>query len=183
MNWLERNYPWVMLALAVVLAPVIVGFPALSGVALLAGALGGASAGALLTDAALVVGVTVLLVVTELALLVSFATSLYSRLSFPTSERLSTLFGGLETVFPPLRNLALSRRFEPSLEERKAATKRRYVDGDLSEAAFEREMRDLLADADRDSLDHADPLDDLDVSVEDRDRTDDRTVRDLLRSK
>lgn len=183
MTWIVRNRPWLLLALAVVFAPVAMGLVTASVVSLFAAALGGASAAALLVDAATVAAVLIAAVVVEALLLAGAAVSVVRRASFPTSDRLSTVFSRLEWFLPPLRDLALSRRFAPSLAEREAAVKRRYVDGDLTEAAFEREMRDLLAAADRDSLDHADepgapaPLDAR------RDTAGDATVGDRLRSK
>lgn len=168
MNWFERNSHWVLLTLFVVLAYVTVGFLGVSALALLAGALGGASLGALLADAAIAAGLTGLLVAVEIVLAVAFVANVVRRLSFPTSDRLASLFSTLETLLPPLRDLALSRRFEPSLEEREAEIKRRYVDGELSERAFEREMRDLLADAES----PGDPLD----TVDQRDVAGERTA-------
>lgn len=167
MNWFERNYPWVMLTLAVVTAYAIVGFVGVSGVALLAGAAGGASIGALLADAAIALGVTAMLIAVELTLAVGFVVSVVRRASFPTSDRLATLFSRLELLVPSLRELALSRRFEPSLEEREQAIKHRYVDGELTETEFEREMADLLAEAEP-RPGPADPLDAIDSKGEDR---------------
>jgi hypothetical protein len=171
-NWLARNAHWVMLASVLAMGYLIVGFLGVSAAVLLAGALGGASLGALLTDAAIVVGVTALLVVAEVALAVAFVKNLARRLSFPTSPRLARLFATLEVVLPPLRGLELSRRLEPGLEERERAIKDRYVAGELTEREFEREMHKLLADAEpREApIDHPDPLDALDSVEEQRTR-------------
>lgn len=181
-NWFARNGHWVTLALAVVVAYVTVGFLGVSALALLAGAVGGASLGALLADAAVVVGVAVLLILAQLALTVSFVVSLVRRLSFPTSERLARLFSVLEPLLPPIRDLALSERFAPTLDERERAIKRRYVDGDLSERGFEREMHDLLAEAEPEStlVDHASPLDARESTPGSDDRGGDSRVTDLL---
>jgi len=181
-SWFARNGHWVTLALALVVAYVIVGFLGVSALALLAGVFGGASLGALLADAAVVVGVGALLVLAEVALTVAFVVNVVRRLSFPTSERLAGVFSVLETLLPPIRGLALSERFAPSLEERERAIKRRYVEGELSELGFEREMHDLLADAEPESplLDHAGPLDALESTRGSGDPASDSTVSDLL---
>lgn len=183
MSWFARNGHWVTLALAVVVAYVIVGFLGVSALALLAGAFGGASLGALLADAAVVVAVAALLTLAEFALTVAFVVSVVRRLSFPTSDRLAGVFSVLETLFPPIRGLELSRRFEPSLEERERAIKRRYVDGELSERAFEREMHDLLAESEPESplTDHAGPLDALESTDASEDQADDSSISDLLK--
>jgi|GEM_PF-3255028 len=170
------------LALALVVGYVIVGFLGVSALALLAGAVGGASLGAVLADAAVVVGVAALLILAEVALTVAFVVSVLRRLSFPTSERAARVFSLLETVLPPIRGLALSDRFAPSLEERERAIKRRYVEGDLSERDFEREMLDLLAEAEPESTlaDHTGPLDALESTRESDDRGGDSRVSGLL---
>jgi len=181
-NWFSRNAHWVTLALAVVVAYVTVGFLGVSALALLAGAVGGSSLGALLADAAVVVGVAALLILAELALTVAFVVNVVRRLSFPTSGRLARVFSVLETVLPPIRGLAISERFAPSLEERERAIKRRYVEGELSERGFEREMHDLLAEAEPGSplLDHTGPLDALEPTRGSDDRGRDSAVPDLL---
>lgn len=181
MSWLERNVHWVMLILFVVLAYVIVGFLGLSAVVLLAGAVGGASLGALLGDAAVVVGLTALMVLAEVALAVAFVKNVVQRASFPTSRRLATLCSVLETVVPPLRGLGLSRRFRPSVAERKRAIKDRYVAGELTEREFEREMADLLDEVEPEPslVRDADPLDSADPVGETSDRIDESRLRDL----
>lgn len=184
MTWLERNGHWVALALFVAIAYLLVGVLGVGALGILAGALGGASLGALLADAALVLGLTVLLVVAEIALAVAFVARVVRRLSFPTSERLARTFSVLETVLPPLRDLGLSRRFEPSLAEREARVKRRYVEGELSEPAFEREMADLLEESDSGTrpVERADPLDGVGSTVETADRDPDSRSADAFRS-
>lgn len=173
----ERNYPWLLLVLAVLLAPAILTVLVAGLVAILAGAVGGASIGALLSDVTLMFAITVLLVLAEFALLASFVRSILGRAAFPTSDRLAGLFGRFETVFPPLRYLSPSDRFAPTVEERKRTVKRRYVDGELTEREFEREMAALLAEADPESAagDHHDSLEALDSTPERRER-----VRDSL---
>lgn len=172
-NWFARNAHWVMLALFLVLAPVTVGFLGVSVLALLAGALGGASIGALLADVAMVAAVTTVLVAAEVALAVGFVVAVARRVSFPTSEPLARVFSVLETLLPPLRDLDLSDRFEPTLEERQREVKARYVDGELTEREFEREMQDLLDDTELPGAPMSDP-EQFDV-VEPRSEGSDRT--------
>ncbi|SFS01585.1 hypothetical protein SAMN05216559_2518 [Halomicrobium zhouii] len=185
MSWFSRNAHWVTLALSLVVGYVIVGFLGVSALALLAGAFGGASPGALLADAAVVVGVAGLLILAEVTLTVAFVVSVVRRLSFPTSDRAAWVFSLLETVLPPIRGLGLSERFAPSLEERERAIKRRYVEGDLSERDFEREMLDLLAEAEPESplADHTDPLDPHESTRGSDDRGGDSPAPDLLNRK
>lgn len=184
MNWFERNHHWVLLTLAVVMGYALVGFLGVSMVALLAGAAGGASIGALLADAAIVLGITATMIVAELVLVAGFVASVVRRLSFPTNDRLARLFAGLEALVPAFRDLALSQRFQPTLEEREQEIKRRYVEGELSEWEFEREIADLLAEAEPEPapVDHADSLGSVGSTGEREEWIGDSLARDVVRS-
>lgn len=72
--------------------------------------------------------------------------------SLPRSERIAALAGRLEREYPPLRTLGLSELFappEPSADDRAeralADLKRQYVDGEITEAEFERRVDRLVA--------------------------------------
>jgi len=140
-----------------------------------------ARARALLADAAVVVGVAALLILRRTALTVAFVVNVVRRLSFPTSGRLRAGILG-----PRNRPSADSRprylravRPEPP-EERERAIKRRYVEGELSERGFEREMHDL-AEAEPGSLPSTTPARSTprtDARSDDRGR--DSAVPDLL---
>lgn len=147
MNWFERNVHWVVFTLFAVTSIALVGVVGVGILAILAGILGGATVGALLADVALVLGTAVLLLAIDVTLAVGLVVTVLRRASLPRSDRLATFFGLLERLVPPIRGLALSDRFAPTLEDREREIKRRYVEGTLSEPEFEREMRALLDEA------------------------------------
>lgn len=70
------------------------------------------------------------------------------------------------------------------LAERKRAVKRRYVEGELAEWEFEREMGVLLSKAESDSgaTDYPDPLDALDVMLDHSERIENSEAADATRS-
>lgn len=79
--------------------------------------------------------------------------------SLPRSDRLASIADRLENEYPPLRIVGLSEFLEPpepSAEERAedalAALKRQYVDGQITEAEFERKVDQLVAN---ESIDEA----------------------------
>lgn len=148
MTWFERNGHWALLALVAVTTAAAVGTVAASSLALLAALLSGATLATLLADAAAAVALVAALVAADLVFAVALVVTVVRRASLPRSDRLASAFALLERLFPPLRGIAFSRRFEPTVEDRERALKRRYVDGELSERSFERELRALLADAD-----------------------------------
>lgn len=83
--------------------------------------------------------------------------TLVRNASLPKSARVASLAGRLEREYAPLRTLGLSDLFappEPSADERAeralADLKRQYVDGEISEAEFERKVDGLVAN---DSID------------------------------
>lgn len=79
-----------------------------------------------------------------LALLAALTLTVVSRASMPRSDRLSRLVGRVERVHPELRSLGLSERVEPTAEDRIGDLKRRYVEGEIDEAEFERRLRRLV---------------------------------------
>lgn len=68
------------------------------------------------------------------------------RLSLPRDDRLARLAARAERTLPGLRSLGLAERFEPTPAERRERLKRRYVEGDMSEAEFEHRVREHVDD-------------------------------------
>lgn len=158
MNWIDRNLPWVLLALAGVTAALLVGVVAAAPVLLVATLLAGATLATVLAEFAALLGVATTLLAVELVLVIGLAITVARRVSLPRSDRLATAVAFVERLVPPLRGLELSRRFEPTVEDRKRALKRRYVEGELSVAAFEREMLALLNEHERSPGDVTGPV-------------------------
>lgn len=147
-SWIDRNRLWILLALVAVTTVLVAGTVAAGVLAVLAGLLAGASVGAVLTDAALFLGLTALLVAADLAFGLAFFVTVVRSASLPTSARLANWLSRVERVVPPLRALGLAGRFEPSLETKRERLKRRYVSGELTEPEYERELKKLLDDED-----------------------------------
>lgn len=90
--------------------------------------------------------VVVVLVLGAIAALFLTATavSLLRRASLPRDDRLASLVERLEGRYPMLRRFGASEKVEPTTADRKAELKEQYVEGDMSESEFEREMSQLL---------------------------------------
>jgi len=67
--------------------------------------------------------------------------------ALPRDDRLVSLVERLERKYPILRQFDASRRVEPTTEDRKRELKERYVEGEISNAEFERRMEQLMADS------------------------------------
>jgi len=78
--------------------------------------------------------------------LIATVVSVLRTKSVPRSSRLATLVGRLEREFPMLRRFDVKEKVEPTTEDRAEKLKQRYIDGDISEREFEREMDRLLDD-------------------------------------
>lgn len=162
MTRLTRNLPWALLALFVITTGTLLGVAGVAPVVVLATLLSGSSAGAVLGNVALLAAAVAFLVAADAALAVALLVTVVRRLSFPTSPSMARTFRVLEALVPPLRGLALSERFAPSAAERRERVKRRYVEGELTEREFEREMRKLLAETEPDPL----TVDDVEPGVD-----------------
>ena len=79
-------------------------------------------------------------------LLVATVLSALRRLSVPRNERLAAVAEGLQRWLPPLRRFDAAERLAPTTAERREALAEQYVDGDVDEAEFERELDHLLAE-------------------------------------
>lgn len=102
--------------------------------------------GSLVTAAGSFVLATLGLAGVSILCAIALVISLARRASLPRSQRAADICAGLESVIPPLAALDLSTRFEPTVAERKEALIEQYIDGDLSEAALEAELDQLLAE-------------------------------------
>ncbi len=146
MSWLADNRHWLLFA-ATVLSGLSAAGTAVVGVL--------ATVSVLVTGGSLVLTVggfllgTLLLGGLTLVFAAALLSALASRASLPRSQRVATVLHGLEAVVPPLRQLGLANRVEPTPEERRTALEERYVNGELSERQFEATLADLLEEEDR----------------------------------
>ncbi len=123
------------------------------GLVVVTGLLSGAPVlGTLLDIAVPVVVGGVLLVLLVLVSAVALVYVLLRSLSLPRSARVASVAARVEDVYPPLERVGLADRLappEPSPEERAeralADLKARYVDGELTEAEFERRVDGLVS--------------------------------------
>ncbi|WP_018258007.1 SHOCT domain-containing protein [Halomicrobium katesii] len=151
MSWFSRNRHWLLLALVAVTTVLAVGTVGVGLVAVLAGLAGGAGLGAVLGDVALVLSIAALLVAADVAFVLAFLVTLARRASLPSlpeNDRVADGFERAERLVPPLSRLALADRFAVSTETRRERLKERYVDGELTEVEYERQLQALLAEAD-----------------------------------
>jgi len=79
-------------------------------------------------------------------LLVATSVAAVRRASPPRDERLARVARGVERVSGEARAYGLAERFEPTTDERIEALKREYVDGEITELAYERRLREVLED-------------------------------------
>jgi hypothetical protein len=148
-SWLADNRHWLLFA-ATVLSGLSAAGTAVVGVLATVSVLvtGGSlvlTVGGFLLGTLLLGGLTLVFAAALLSALVSRA----SLPSVPRSQRVATVLHGLEAVVPPLRQLGLANRVEPTPEERRTALEERYVNGELSERQFEAALADLLEEEDR----------------------------------
>lgn len=155
MGWVRNNLLWLSLVgllVSGVLLAVVVGFAALVAYSALAS---GATVPAALLDAgARFLPVAAVLAVVAALSAAGLGWALVSKAasaSMPRSQRLASAFERLEREYPPLRALGLSGAMsppEPSAEERAedalATLRRQYVEGELTEAEFERRLDRLV---------------------------------------
>ncbi|RKD98306.1 SHOCT domain-containing protein [Halopiger aswanensis] len=66
--------------------------------------------------------------------------------SLPRSDRLVALVERLEREYPVLRQFDVAETVEPTPEDRRQRLKEQYVDGEISEAEFERRMETAMDD-------------------------------------
>ncbi|WP_136687816.1 SHOCT domain-containing protein [Halorhabdus amylolytica] len=76
--------------------------------------------------------------------LVATVVSVLRNTSLHRDDRLVALVERLEREYPVLGQFDVSEKVEPTTEDRKQRLKEQYVDGELSDAEFEREMERLM---------------------------------------
>jgi uncharacterized membrane protein len=107
----------------------------------------------------------VVLALVALVFLVATLVSVLRNASLPRGDRLVSVVERLERKYPTLRQFDVSEKVEPTTEDRKQQLKQQYVDGELSDAEFEREMDRLLDDTTTENSGTGTP-----VEIEDRSR-------------
>lgn len=144
MSWLSEHRHWLLFAGVVLTTVGALGLTVLGVVTTVTTLIGG---GPLLPTLAVVILGAFLLVGLDFVFAVALVAELARRASLPKSQRVADGLARLESLVPPFGALGLSDRFEPpepTIEERREALTKRYVDGELSEAELERRLRALL---------------------------------------
>ena len=88
------------------------------------------------------------------AFLAATGVSILRNGALPRDDRLVSLVERLEREYPVLRQFDASGRVEPTVEDRKRELKEQYVEGEISNAEFERRMERLMADAEESPPSH-----------------------------
>ncbi|MFC4551682.1 MULTISPECIES: SHOCT domain-containing protein [Halorussus] len=79
---------------------------------------------------------------------VALAVAAVRQASMPRNDRLARVARKVERHYPGARKAGLSERVEPTTEDRIDRLKERYVEGEISEAEYERRLQELMADED-----------------------------------
>lgn len=90
-----------------------------------------------------VVAVLVLGLVTTLFLAATVFSVLRSA-SLPRDDRLVSIVEWFERRYPILRHFDVTEKVEPTMEDRQQQLREQYVQGEISDAEFEREMAQLI---------------------------------------
>lgn len=80
--------------------------------------------------------------------LVATVVSVLRNTSLHRSDRLVTVVERLEDEYPILREFDAAERVEPTTEDRKQELRESYVEGEISDEEFERELDQLLEEDD-----------------------------------
>jgi|APHM01.1.fsa_nt_gi hypothetical protein len=145
MGRFEGRRHWLLFVALLVTTLVTVGVGALGlGVALVAllqsGLVASLSAAVPYVVGALVLGLL------DATLLVWTVVAALRQLSLPRDDRLAAAAERAERTVPVVRSLDLAERFEPTDEQRREELRQRYVDGEITEAEFERRVREYVED-------------------------------------
>lgn len=89
---------------------------------------------------------TLVLGVVAILFLAGTVVSVLRNASLPRDDRLVSLVEWLERQYPLLRKFDVSGKVEPTTEDRKRQLKEQYVNGEISEAEFERRLARLMDD-------------------------------------
>jgi len=145
MGRLEGRRHWLVFAALLVTTLLTVGIGVVGvGLALVILLETGSLVAGLSTLVPYVAGVVVLGLL-DAVLLVWTVVAALRRLSLPRDDRLAAAAERAEAL-PGLRSLELAERFEPTDEQRRAELRRQYVDGEITEAEFERRVREHVED-------------------------------------
>lgn len=158
MNWVRDNRLLFLFAAVVLTTLGAVGLGIVGVVATVGALLGGGAV--VQTVAGFLLG-TLLLVGLDVVFSVALVRALARRASIPKSQRVAGGLARLEAVVPPLASLGLSETFAPSFEDRHEELTRRYVEGEIAEDTYERELQALLGDEPV-----TEPLGDLETETE-----------------
>lgn len=101
---------------------------------------------AMLGEAAEWVAVGIVVALLAALFLLATVVSVLRNTSIHRDDRLASLVERLEREYPVLRKFDAKEKVEPTTEDRKDQLTQQYVDGEISEAEFEREMEQLLDD-------------------------------------
>jgi len=142
-NWVKDNRLLLLFAAVVLTTLGAVGLGIVGVVATVGALLGGGAV--VQTVAGFLLG-TLLLVGLDVVFSVALVRALARRASIPKSQRVAGGLARLEAVVPPLASLGLSETFAPSVEDRHEELTRRYVEGEIAEDTYERELQALLGD-------------------------------------
>lgn len=148
MSWLAENRLLLLFAGVVLTTLGAVGLTVVGIVATVGALLGGDAVVG--TFAPFFLG-ALLFVGLDIVCAVALARELARRASVPRSRRVADGLRRVESVVPPLSALGLADRVappEPSFSDRHEELTRRYVEGEITEATYERELAALLDETD-----------------------------------
>ncbi|MFC7155408.1 SHOCT domain-containing protein [Halomarina halobia] len=152
-GWVRRHHVGVLAVSLLVVTALLVGVLGIGTLVALASLTAPLDA---LADAVLPWAVAALLLAAlALCLVAALAWALVRRLSLPKSQRAADLAARIERHNHWARSVGLSAFVappRPTTDDRIDDLTRRYVDGDLSEAEFERRVGSLVDDEDRDRM-------------------------------
>lgn len=109
---------------------------------------------AMLGEAAEWVAIGIVVALLSVVFLLASVVSVLRNTSIHRDDRLAGLVERLEREYPVLRKFDAAEKVEPTTEDRKEQLTQQYVDGEISEAEFEREMERLLDDDQSESRSH-----------------------------
>jgi membrane protein implicated in regulation of membrane protease activity len=82
--------------------------------------------------------------IVALLFLTATVVSVLRTASLPRNDRLVSIVERVERRYPALRRFGAAQRFQPTMEDRQQRLREQYVQGEISEAEFEREMAQIM---------------------------------------
>ena len=82
--------------------------------------------------------------IVALLFLTATVVSVLRNASLPRDDRLVSIVERVERRYPALRRFDTAQRFQPTMEDRQQRLREQYVQGEISEAEFEREMAQVM---------------------------------------